>query len=245
MQSVKTRLINVALATAFAAIAAFFPVGAFGQDSPNVLDPETVPATADNLKGFIPDGWKLEEDVVGDVNQDGVEDHLLKLVEAPPANAEEGEMVEANRALVIIFASNDGSLRRAAVANTLLQCTSCGGAFYGAGNAPANVSVKNGVIIVSQDYGSRWVTDMTFRFRYDEQPGMFILIGFDFASRDRAEGDSTTESTNYLTGKRITTRTKAGKKGVSTTTNVAKDRISIEQVDKDKFDEDANKRLGL
>ncbi len=245
MRSVKTRLINVALATAFAATAALFPSGAFGQDALTELDPETVPPTADSLQGFIPQGWKLEEDVVGDVNQDGVEDHLLKLVESPRPNAGEGEFVEANRALVIVFASNDGSLRRAAVATKLLQCTSCGGAFYGAGNAPANVSVKNGVIIVSQDYGSRWVTDMTFRFRYDEQPGMFILIGFDFASRDRAEGDSTTESTNYLTGKRITTRTKAGKKGVSRTTTVAKDRMSIEEVDKDKFDEDANKRLGL
>lgn len=74
---------------------------------------------------------------------------------------------------------------------------------------------------------------------------MFILIGFDYASRDRAVGDGSTESMNYyLTGKRITTTGK-GKKTTSNTTLVQKMRYSIEEVDADKFDEEATKRLGL
>lgn len=233
-----------AVACAVFTLFAAFPASSFGQDEEKTLDAATVPAMAKNVAGFVPQGWKLEEDVKGDLNGDGVTDHVLKLIEGKPANGDD-EMGMGTRAMVIVFADEGGTLRKAAVAPKLLQCSGCGGAFYGAGNAPANVSIKKGVIIVEQDYGSRWVTDMTFRFRYDEQPGMFILIGFDFSSRDRAEGSSSDESTNYLTGTRITTTTTKSNKTTTKTTKVAKDRMSIEEVDKDKFDEAANKRLGL
>ncbi len=216
----------------------------FAQADPPTFDKSKVPVTAGTIAGFVPAGWKLEEDVKGDLNQDGVVDHVLKLIQKEPAGAKEDEASMGERAMVIVFADKGGKLQRAAVSDTVLQCGGCGGAFYGMLSAPANVSIKNGVIVVEQDYGSRWVTEMTFRFRYDEQPAMFILIGFDFSSRDRAAGGESSESTNYLTGTRITTTVK-GKKTTTKTTKVAKDRRSIEEVDKDKFDEDANKRLGL
>lgn len=113
--------------------------------------------------------------------------------------------------------------------------------FTVAGNAPANVSIEKGVLIVQQDHGSRWVTDTTYRFRYDEQPGKFILIGFDYSSRDRNTDASASESTNYITGKRITSTGE----GKDKTTVVEKMRYSIEEVDAEKFDEEATKRLGL
>lgn len=233
-----------AIVFAFVVVVLFAARPAFAQDEAPAFDRSKVPATAGTLAGFVPAGWKLEEDVKGDLNQDGAVDHVLKLIQKAPAGAKEDEGNMGDRAMVIVFADKDGKLRRAAVADSVLQCGGCGGAFYGMMGAPANVSIKNGVIIVEQDYGSRWVTDMTFRFRYDEQPDMFILIGFDFSSRDRADGSVASESTNYLTGTRITTTGK-GKKTTTKTTKVAKDRLSIEEVDKDKFDEDANKRLGL
>lgn len=191
---------------------------------------------------FIPKGWKLEEKVSGDLNDDGVTDHALKLVEDKPST--EDAPADRNRALVIVFADKDGNLKRAAVSDKLLQCTSCGGAFYGVSDAPANVKIEKGVLIIDQDRGSRWVTETTYRFRYDEQPSMFILIGFDYTSRDRTNGDVASESTNYLTGKRITTTGK-GKKTASKTTVVKKMRYSLEEVDADKFDEEATNRLGL
>lgn len=229
-------------ACAVIVISAVRPAAA--QNDPPAFDRSKVPATAATLAGFVPAGWKLEEDVKGDLNRDGVADHVLKLIQNAPAGAKENEATMGVRAMVIVFVEKDGKLRRAAIADSVLQCGGCGGAFYGLISAPANVAILNGVIIVEQDYGSRWVTDMTFRFRYDEQPGMFILIGFDFSNRDRAEGSSAAESTNYLTGTRITTTGK-GKRTRTKTTKVAKTRLSIEEVDKDKFDEEANKRLGL
>jgi hypothetical protein len=222
----------------------FVPDLAAAQDEGAQLDASKVPATASKLGGFVPAGWKIEEDVAGDLDQDGVADHVLKLIEDKPGTDKDGTAIDRSRAMVIVLTGKDGVLHKAAVSDKLLQCTGCGGAFYGVSEAPANVSISKGVIVVEQDYGSRWVTEMTFRFRYDARSSMFALIGFDFASRDRAEGGGASESTNYLTGTRITTTGK-GKRTTTKTTKIAKEALSIEEVDKDKFDEAANKRLGL
>lgn len=223
---------------AFAVIAFFTPPPSFAQDA-SAFDRESVPAMAAKVDGFVPKGWKIEEQIKGDVNADGISDVLLKLIEDKPEK--EDEFVDRNRVLVIAVADGKGGFRNAAVADELLQCTGCGGAFYGAVDAPANVSIEKGVIVVSQDHGSRWVSEVTFKFRYDEQPEMFILIGFDYSTRDRAEGSAVSESINYLTGKRIATNAK----GKKTTTTVVKQRLSIDGVDSSEMEAAAAKRLGV
>ncbi|MBK7706597.1 MAG: hypothetical protein IPJ30_12680 [Acidobacteria bacterium] len=124
-------------------------------------------------------------------------------------------MSAGNRVLIIVFADKEGSLSAAAVAPSVLQCASCGGAFYGAGNAPANVSIKNGVIIVELDYGFALGPEMTFRFRYDAQPEKFILIGFDYTSRDRAGGQHTRKARTTLPANGSRASSKVGRKAVS------------------------------
>ncbi|MBK9529075.1 MAG: hypothetical protein IPO41_12325 [Acidobacteria bacterium] len=223
---------------AFAAIVLCTPADSFGQDA-STFDRESIPATAAKAEGFVPKGWKIEEQIKGDVTADGVSDVLLKLIEDKPKK--DDEFVDRNRVLVIAVADGNGGFRNAAVADKLLQCTSCGGAFYGVVDAPANVSIEKGVIAVNQDHGSRWVSDITFKFRYDEQPNMFILIGFDYSTRDRAEASVVSESINYLTGKRIATNSK----GKKTTATISKKRWSIEEVDSEEFESAAAKRLGV
>jgi len=215
---------------------------ATAQETTTAFDRDSIPATGSKAEDFVPKGWKIEELVKGDVNADDISDVLIKLIEDKPKK--EDEFVDRNRVLVIAVADGKGGWRNAAVTDKLLQCTSCGGAFYGVMDAPANVSIEKGVIVVSQDHGSRWVTETTYRFRYDEQPDKFILIGFDYNSRDRANGDGASESTNYITGKRVTTTSK-GKKNSNKVTQVSKMRNSIEEVETDKFEGDATKRLGL
>lgn len=230
------------------ALFAALPASTCGQDEIPVgkvtITRSALPEMADKIGDFVPAGWKVEEDIVGDVTDDGIEDHLLKLIEDKPATDKEDAPNERSRALLIVTADKEGKLRVAALTDKLLQCTLCGGAFYGVGEAPANISLAKGVIIVQQDHGSRWVSDMTFRFRYDEQPGMFILIGFDYTSRDRTNGESASESTNYLTGARVTTTSKSNKTATKKT-QVAKNRYSIEEVDASKFEAETVTRLGL
>jgi hypothetical protein len=52
------------------------------------------------------------------------------------------------------------------------------------------------------------------------------------------------ESTNYLTGARIVTREKGNKK-TNTRSQVSKGKIFFDDVDWEKFEEEADKRLGL
>jgi hypothetical protein len=100
------------------------------------------------------------------------------------------------------------------------------------------------VIVVDQDHGSRDVANTTYRFRYEAETQRFILIGFDYADRDRAVGTVTSESTNYLTGTRIVMKGK-GKRDVTTRTQIPKKKIYLDDVDYEGFEEEAGRRLNL
>ena len=227
----------------FAIAFVLMPQAAVAQDDEaKPFDAESVAANGKDAKDFAPAGWVVEEEVKGDVTGDGVGDIVIKLIEDKAKK--EDEMVDRNRVLVIVQGDGKGSFTKLSVADKILQCTACGGAFYGVVDAPANVTIEKGVIIINQDHGSRWVTDTTLRFRFDQQPNMFILIGYDYASRDRAAGDVSTESTNYLTGKRITEITK-NKRTTKKITTVEKMRYSLEEVDAQEMESSATTRLGL
>jgi hypothetical protein len=220
-----------------------FAAGVLAQDAPTTIDKKLVPAEASNVKQFAPAGWKIEAQVEGDLNGDGLPDYALKLIEDKSAKDKDDTPIGRQRALVVVLQEPNGKFMRAAVADKLLQCPDCGGAFYGVGEAPANVKIEKGVIVVEQDYGSRWTTDLTLRFRYEQESQKFLLIGFDIVSNDRIERNTVTESTNYLTGVRIVKRFR--QRETTSRTHVAKTKIYMDDVDYQKFDEEANKRLGL
>lgn len=213
-----------------------------GAAQEGTFDVSKLPDAADRVEQFVPKGWKLEATIKGDLNGDGTADYAIKLVEDKPVVKDEPGP-DRNRVLVLALAVG-GKLRRAAVADKLLQCTTCGGAFYGVLEAPADVKIEKGVLIIDQESGSRDVTETTYRFRYDQQPSMFILIGFDYTDRDRATGGTWNESTNYLTGKRVTT---IGKKGKTTTKTsiVQKMRYSISEINDKDLPAETTHRLGL
>lgn len=225
------------------ACAVMWPALCSGQDERVVINKSLVPATADDLQKFVPRGWKIEEQIKGDLNADSVADYALKLVEDKPEKDASGDPTERYRAVVIVLQEAGGKLVRGAVAGKLLQCTRCGGAFYGVVETPATLEIKNGIIEVNQDHGSRNLTNTYYKFRYDPATRQFILIGFDYADADRLTANVLSESTNYSTGVRITTRGK-GNRDIKTSTSVARKKISIEDVDYEKFEAEAGKRLG-
>jgi hypothetical protein len=213
---------------------------AFSQDDRTLINKSLIPAQAGAIDDFVPKGWKIEEQLKYDLDADGRTDYLLKLIEDKPAKDKDDNPIDHARALVIVMQNESGKFTRAAVADKLLQCTQCGGAFYGVGEAPANVTIDKGVIVIEEDHGSRDVSDLTFRFRYDAASQKFILIGFDYSDRDRATAKVASESTNYLTGVRKTSK---GRGAVFST--ITKTKISIDDVDYQKFEGEASKRLGL
>src|SRR6266536_2387104 len=78
------------------------------------IDKSRIPVKADSTGKFVPPGWKIEEQVAGDLNGDTVPDYALKLVEDKPATDKEGIATERQRALVVVFQTG-GKLVRAAV----------------------------------------------------------------------------------------------------------------------------------
>ena len=216
----------------------------FAQDEAGSIDRSRIPAQADNTRQFAPPSWKIEEQVSSDLNGDSLTDYVLRLVEDKPEKNSEGDPTERGRALVIVLGTSDGKLKRAGVADALLQCTRCGGAFYGVVESPAEVTVEKGVVVVQQEHGSRELTNTTYRFRHDLSTGRFQLIGFDCASADRLTATVVSESTNYLTGMRATTRGK-GERDITTKTAIPKKKIFLEEVTSEQFEEAAMKRLGL
>lgn len=214
------------------------------QDAAGKIDKSSVPAEAGNPAGFVPRGWKIEQQLSADLNADSLPDSILKLVEDKPEKDSEDNATERGRALVVAFQNGSGKFRRVAVAADLLQCTHCGGAFYGVSESPANVSIEKNVIVVDQDHGSRNLTNTYYRFRYDATAQKFVLIGFDYADADRNTAQVVSESTNYLTGVRKTTRSK-GEKDVSTTKRIQKQTIFLDDASSEKLEAEASKRLGL
>ena len=214
------------------------------QEVAGKLNPRRVPSQADAPEKFTTSGWKIEEKVTGDLNGDGVSDYALKLVEAKAEKDEDGDPTERGRALVIALAAKDGHLTRAGVADSLLQCTRCGGAFYGIVETPTNVTIEKGVLVVQQDHGSREVTNTTYRFRYEPATGRFLLIGFELANTDRATAQVVSESINYLTGVREETRSK-GEKDIKSRSMIPKRRIYLDDISAEDMESAAYKRLKL
>ncbi len=182
------------------------------------IDPARLPLAASNPGDFVPRGWMIEAEAGGDLNNDSIPDLAVTLVEQlPPASVQQlppgaKDSVtgppERQRALLILFKTQDGRFSRAALANKVLLCTRCGGAFFGVVETPTNVEITNGVIIINQEYGSRELSKETFRFRYEPETRRFAFIGVDVKSHDRLTGENVTHSINLLTGFKLTTKTR-------------------------------------
>lgn len=161
-----------------------------------------------SISAFAPRNWHIEKQINGDLNRDGRPDAALVLVQNKPPRDDADNPAPRARALVI--AQRDGKAwRRAGFNNTLLLGTRDGGAFYGFMETPVTVSIKNGVVIIEQEAGSREITQQTYRFRHDRKLNHFVLIGYDQIDSDRLTGEVKNQSANFLTGRKRTVTMRA------------------------------------
>ena len=164
-----------------------------------VFKPELVPAKGSKIQDFIPPQWKAAHQVNGDLNGDGVADVVLNLV--PEDYDTEGVVAgPEDQAVLILLAERDGHLKRAGLSAQLLETEV---PQYG-----ADIKIKNGVVIINQNYGMSDVTDITHRFRYEPASDRFVLIGKDIFNYHRPQGPewpAVKVSENYVTGKKLTT----------------------------------------
>jgi hypothetical protein len=186
-------------------------------------------AQPDAKRKFVPAGWTVEQELQGDLDGDGIPDAVLMLVE----EGHSGPTDEAGRSLIVLAGQRDGSFAEMATNRKLLLCVQCFGAIGG----KPRLSIQRNVLIVEQETGSRETTSGLWRLRFDPASKRIRLIGLDVKKADRGTGVSTSESTNYSNGKRITESLRydeAKKKDVvvgKKTSSVATTPIFLEDVD--------------
>jgi hypothetical protein len=187
------------------------------------LNPNLVPTQGKTVQDFVPKGWKIQDKVEGDINSDRLADTVLTLIEA-------GTQSDRSRAIVVLVKQANGKLQRLAVANKLLLCSSCAGVLSSPDGANSTIKIKSGVVIVSQLSGSREAREATHRFWIDKSSKRLVLIGKDILDYDRANGDSTLTSINYLTGQQIVEKSQSQKVVSTKKSTIAKSKQFIETV---------------
>lgn len=151
-----------------------------------------LPQQGASLADFVPKGWKVDIEMSGDLNGDGVPDIAAILMEdKPDKDADDGP----KQAFLVLLSTGNNKFALAGINSKLLQCKGCGGI-----KEFVDIQIKKDVVIVSQMSGSRTYTYNTWRFRYDHKLQRFVLIGLDCEDGDNVLGKKTIESSNYLTG---------------------------------------------
>jgi hypothetical protein len=167
----------------------------------------SVPKHARSAEGFVPKGWKLENEVKGDLNGDGVDDLVLVLHEQDQRNMVKHQAIGENpldtnpRMLVIAFAQTDGSYALAAENHALIPRHDAPNVDDWA--VDGDVSISRGALRLTVHFfasAGTWETsDMTYTFRWQQQ--RFELIGYDYGSVMRNSGKMEELSVNYATRK--------------------------------------------
>ena len=212
-------------------MALLFMVGsvqAHAQDVPT-FNPEQVPSEGRTPQDFLPRGWKIAARAEGDLNGDRFLDQALQLVPEDYDSSGISAAPEA-QALLILLSADGGKLRRAGFATKLLVPI-----------VPQYIlamSIKNGVLVINQNFGMTDVADLTHRLRYEPTLGRFLLIGKDTFNYHRPQGPKWPAiriSENYLTGVQLTTTDRWLSNGTNRPTTkrgrVARSRVFVEDVD--------------
>ncbi|MCD9027562.1 hypothetical protein LDO26_04965 [Luteimonas sp. BDR2-5] len=208
MTGARTRHVFVGL---LLALAGLLPAGAQAFAIPPVAWPR-IAAYADTPEGFVPDGWRLEHVVRGNLDDDTRPDLLLLLRMDDPENvvAHEGlgpSPLDTNpRMLVAAFASadGDGGYRRAMVDHALIPRAESPVMDDYLDDPAASITIAGNrsftIRLHSWASAGTWFTSSrSFTFRH--QDGCFRLIGYDFRETHRASGETEEVSVNYLSGR--------------------------------------------
>lgn len=159
--------------------------------------PDTI--IKNKISDFIPKGFKLFEEIKGDLNKDGIEDRVLIVKEVNKENIvideHRGELDRNRRGLIILL--NENSQYKQILKN--IDCFSSeneeGGVYF----APElSVEIKKENLYIHYGHGRYGYWSYTFRLKNSD----FELIGYDSSDNNGAVINSEL-SINFLSRKKI------------------------------------------
>lgn len=158
---------------------------------------DTIPKN--KISDFIPKGFKLFEEIKGDLNKDGIEDRVLIIKEVNKKNIvvdeHRGELDRNRRGIIVLLNENGKYKQFLKNVDCLSSENEEGGAYY----APdLFVEIKKGNLYVHYSHGRYGYWTYTFRLKNSD----FDLIGYDSSNNNGSTVNSYT-SINFLTKKKI------------------------------------------
>lgn len=171
------------------------------------VEANDIPEDAAALAEFVPPGWKLAQEVRGDLDGNGSADAALVLARLPLPEDEpplSDDDLYRDRVLLVVLAAPNGRYRRVGFSGDILACTQCGGAFWASIEMPVELEIANAKIRIAQEYGSRSVTTVELILHYSPAHQRVLLSRRIDRDHDRLTGDVSTVDVDYETGVRAT-----------------------------------------
>jgi len=175
------------------------------------------------FKAWVPAGWKLIQQVQGDLDGDGREDAVLVLERTNPANIHRNHGLGTSqlnlnpRRLLVLFQGPAGWRKGLQTDRFLPSENDAEAPCLADPLGEEAMAIRQGVLTIDlsnwSSCGSWGSAHYIFRFRLEED--RFRLIGLDITSRLRNTGEEGEFSINYLTGRTKNTETPpdAGEEG--------------------------------
>lgn len=144
------------------------------------------------VESLAKDGWQIENQVTGDINQDSQEDWVLSLTNKV-SNASTDDL--QSRRLVILQ-KTDAGYATLLTSDTVLPCQSCLGMM---GGSPV-ILLQNDRLKINWLGGSREVVEVDLDFQFYPDRNAFYLVTAHRQLNDRVTGESHSRLDQYIQG---------------------------------------------
>ena len=135
-----------------------------------VESPDQLPQ---ELRAFVEPGTKPIWFSKADLDKDGKPDYLLVLQKDRKPGAEEYEMEETQRPLLVLVDGEGGKLREAARNERVVLCSNCGGVM---GDPFVGIEAQAGAFTVMHYGGSSWRWSSNVKFGYSRKDRAWQLV---------------------------------------------------------------------